>query len=114
MNLTFQMKLSISIGIVGAATSAYGALGPLMTSSEILIGTVALGFVSASLAVVATVTSTQTAQVQQVRDMPGVTRVSVNENASPALAALAVDPAEPKIGPASPEVRPTLVQKAAS
>jgi hypothetical protein len=114
MNLTFQMKLSIGIGIVGAATSAFGALGPLMTSSQILIGTVSLGFVSASLAVVATVTSTQTAQIQQVVAMPGIERVTLNANASAAAAAVAADPAQPKVGGATPEIQKILVTKAAS
>jgi hypothetical protein len=126
MNFTFQQKLTMGIGFVGAATSAFGALNPIMTSTEALIGTVIFGFVSACLAVVATVTSSQSSQIKNVvadpgaqedlvkavAAMTGVTRVAVNEQASPTLAAIATDPTQPKVGPATPDVRPTLVATA--
>jgi hypothetical protein len=114
MNFTFQQKLTIAIGIVGAATSAFGALQPIMTSTEALIGTVVFGFISGCLGVVATVVSSQGSLVTTVAAMPGVTRISVNEQASSALASVATDPAQPKVGPATPDIRPTLVTKAAS
>lgn len=114
MNLTFQQKLAMTIGFVGAGTAAFQALGPLMTSTEILIGGVAFGFVTACLGVVGTVTNTQGAQVQQVAQMPGVTRIAVNEQASPALAAVATDPTQPKVGPTTPDVRSVLQATAKS
>jgi hypothetical protein len=58
--------------------------------------------------------TTQTAQVQDVRSMPGVDHIDVNANASPALASLAVDPAETKVGATTPEVRTALIAKATS
>jgi len=58
--------------------------------------------------------TTQTAQIQDVAAMPGVERISINENASPAAASVAVDPAQTKVGPATPDIRPALVAKAAS
>ena len=114
MNFTFQQKLTIAIGFTGAATSAFGALQPIMTSTEALIGTVAFGFISGCLGVVATVVSSQGSLVAAVAAMPGVTRISVNEQANSTLAAAATDPTQPKVGPTSPDVRPTLVAKAAS
>lgn len=101
MELTLPQKLTISAGIVGAATSAFGALGPIMTSTETLIGTVTLGFVSACLAVVTTVLSSQTAQIKNVLSMDGVEPIKVNANANQALAqaAISADPAFAKIEP---------------
>jgi hypothetical protein len=99
MNFTFQQKLSMTIGFVGAATSAFGALGPLLTPTETLIGTVIFGFVSACLAVVGTVTSSQSAQVQAVAALPGVEKVVVNAKANQPLAQQAVDQSQSKVVP---------------
>lgn len=108
MNFTFQQKLTMAMGFVGAATSAFGALNTIMTPIEALIGTVILGFISACLGVVATVTSSQGAQIKEVRSMLGVEKVLVNEKANQTLAALATDPNEPKIGATTPAVREVL------
>ena len=53
MNFTFQQKLTMAMGFVGAATSAFGALNAIMTSTQALVGTVLFGFISACLAVAA-------------------------------------------------------------
>ena len=45
---------------------------------------------------------------------PGVTRISVNAQATPELAAVATNPAQPKVGPTTPDIKPALVAKAAS
>ena len=58
--------------------------------------------------------TTQTAQIQDVAAMPGVDRISMNANASPAAAAVAVDPTQTKVGPSTPEARVVLTAKAAS
>lgn len=108
MNLTFQQKLALAVGFVGAGTAAFQALGPLMTSTEILIGGVAFGFVTACLGVVGAVTNTQAAQVTQVAAMPGVERISVNAQANSTLASVATDPTQTKVGATSPDVRATL------
>ena len=76
MNFTFQQKLTMSIGFVGAATSAFGALNPIMTSTEALIGTVIFGFVSACLAVIATVVSSSQNLKDTVASMPSTTVVT--------------------------------------
>lgn len=66
----------MSIGFVGAATSAFGALNPIMTSTEALIGTVLFGFTSACLAVVATVVSSSQSLKDTVGKMPSTTVVT--------------------------------------
>jgi len=42
--------------------------------------------------------------------MPGVSRVAINEQASQAVAQVAVDPTATKVGASSPDVRATLQQ----
>lgn len=43
--------------------------------------------------------TTQSAQVKDVAAMPGVEKITVNSQASPALATLAVDPSQNKVAP---------------
>lgn len=104
MRLTLQQQLTISAGVVGAATSAFGALNSIMTPTEALIGTVLLGFTSACLGVIGTVVSGIGSQISNVAALPGVERISVNASANDTLATLAVDPAQRKIG-ATPEAK---------
>jgi len=115
MDFTFQQKRTMGMGFVGAATSAFGALNPIMTSTTALIGTVLFGFISACLAVVATVTSSQSTQIKNVASIQGTdgqpaVRVSVNANATPTVAAIAVDPAQPNVGAATPGTRAILLE----
>lgn len=115
MNFTFQQKLTMSMGFVGAATSAFGALNTIMTPTEALIGTVLFGFISACLAVIATVTSSQNTQIKNVASILGTdgkpaVRVNVNANAKADVAAMAVDPTQPNVGAATPETRAVLLE----
>lgn len=119
MNFTLAQKLTIATGVIGAATSAFGALNSIMTPTEALIGTVLLGFTSACLGVIGTVLSSQSAQVKAVGAITGddgkpALRINVNANAPQAVAAAAVDPAQPNVGAANSDVRAALVTKAAS
>jgi hypothetical protein len=109
MNFTFQQKLTMAMGFVGAATSAFGALNPIMTSTSALIGTVVFGFVSACLAVVATVTSSQTSQIGTVQAIAtgpsSPTAVSAQNALVGAVSAIAQDKTIPK----SEEAKDALV-----
>ncbi len=58
--------------------------------------------------------TTQTAQLHDVAAMPGVDRITINANASPAAAAVATDKDQPKVGASSPEVRASLLNKVGS
>lgn len=57
--------------------------------------------------------SVQQSLVKTVAEMPGVERISVNANANQALAQVAVDPNQPKVGATAPSVRQTLLETAA-
>jgi hypothetical protein len=96
--------------IGGASQLGDLSLSPVVVKAILAAATLGNGFLGGLV----TMFSTQTAMVNNVAAMPGVARISVNEQASPALAAVATDPAQPKVGPTSPDVRPTLVAKASA
>jgi hypothetical protein len=114
VKLTLQQQLTISAGIVGAATSAFGALNSIMTPTQALIGTVLLGFTSACLGVIGTVVSGIGSQINNVAALPGVERISVNAKATDGIAAAALNPEQSKVGPTTPDVRAALIAKSAS
>jgi hypothetical protein len=93
--------------IIGAVVSVLMIAGPQLTdmfgSGPAKYISSAAGLINLMInSVVAVLTGNlpQAQQVQQVLDMKGVERLSVNGNASPALAAMAVDPTINKIAPA--------------
>lgn len=53
-------------------------------------------------------------QIKNVAALPGVARVAVDDTATNGVAAAALDPTQPKIGPTTPEVRATLIAKGAT
>lgn len=55
-----------------------------------------------------TLMSGQAGMIKDVAAMPGVSRVSINPQASSAVAAVAVDPTQPKVGGATPQVQEQL------
>jgi multisubunit Na+/H+ antiporter MnhF subunit len=113
-NITQTQWLAIGIGVLtgltGLTTQLTTIFGPTTTTIILAADSIIVMIIS----VVLTVTTGQGSVVQQVAAMPGVTRISVNAAASPALAAVATDPATPKVGPTTPDIRPALVAKAAS
>jgi hypothetical protein len=103
--------------IIGAASFIGGSTAQLTT----LIGTNGAAYAASACALISGLagvflmaTTGQTSVVQQVAAMPGVSRISVNAQATPELAAVATDPAQPKVGPTTPDIKPALVAKAAS
>lgn len=79
-------------------------------TAHIIVGTAA--FLNMIVGGVATIITGTAQQVRDVAALPGVERVSVNAGAAPALASVATDPDQPKVGPISPEVRTVLVNTA--
>jgi hypothetical protein len=69
------------------------------------IGQIIVGAISGQL-------STQANLVKDVSAMPGVDSIKVNAQASPALASVATDIAQPKVQATSPEVQATLINTA--
>lgn len=98
--LTSLQKLSIAIGLFtflgGSVAQLDVVVGVGISKIIVALCTLAAG----SISVVMTVVSGQTSQLANVQAMPGVSGVTINGQASPAVAAMAVDDANSKIGPA--------------
>lgn len=97
----------ISVAMVSSAQLT-DLLGPVAAKYIVTIA----GLANMTLQGIAVTLSTQTAQVKDVMAMPGIEKISVNSQASSALAAVAVDPANDKIAPT--QAAEAAVQKAAA
>ena len=108
MNLNALQILAIIIAILsfmsGATAQLTDLFGPL-TAKTIVSAASFLGGILGSIVAVLT---SQAAQVRNVAAMPGVSSIVVNPQASAAVAAVAVDPAQSKVGGATPDVQETL------
>ena len=112
MNVTskqwFQIVSSVIGGLITGAALLQTLFGQDLTIKIVAvlgIANIIMGSVGASL-------SGQANLVKDVQAMPGVERIRINENANPALAALAVDPANTKILP-TPEAQAAITATAA-
>lgn len=103
MNLTTVQKIGISIAVLGflagSATQLTDIFAPLGSIAPVIVKEIVTisGFISGILGIVLSFLTGQANAVKTVQAMPGVESIMVNEKASPALAALAVDPLQPKI-----------------
>lgn len=98
-NLTFNQWLLIIVAILGAVAASTTQLmdlfGPTVTKS-IQAG---VNLCMTVLSAIVAATSGQANLVRAVEGMPGVEKITVNEQANKTLASLAVDPAREKIEP---------------
>lgn len=112
MNLTPLQMIGIILAVNGALTGATAQLtdlfGPLVAKD--IVSVASLG--SAILGGIITAISGQASQIRNVAAMPGVERVSINAQANPNVASVAVDPDQPKVGAATPEARTILTATA--
>ena len=88
-------------------TAIINATGNLVNDVITLVGIVA----PLAAAYFAARSASQTAQVHAVQAMPGVEKVLVNAQASPALAVIAADPTQAKVV-ATPEAAPVVAATA--
>ena len=114
MKLTPLQIIGIVLAVNGALTGATAQLTDLFGAlvAKDIVSVASLG--SAILGGVITAMSGIGSQISNVAALPGVDRISVNANATNGIAAAALDPAQSKVGPATPDVRATLITKAAS
>lgn len=99
MGLTSKQWFQIISGIIsGLITGA--ALMQTLFGQDLTIKIVAgLGIANIILSSVGATVSGQANLVRDVAAMPGVERISVNTSANQALAQVAVDPGQNKVGP---------------
>jgi hypothetical protein len=100
MSITRSQWLAIAIlfftVLTGGSAQLVDLVGAGMTKSIIALSTLTTGF----LAGLQIILGGQGQQIKDVSAMPGVDKITVNASASPALATLAVDPAQAKIAAA--------------
>lgn len=117
MSLTSKQWFQIVSGINGGLITSAALLQTLFGQDVSLKIVAVLGIIGIAINSVGTAISgpdSPGTQIKNVAALPGVERVSVNATATNGVAAAALDPAQPKIGPTSPDVRAVLVAKAAS
>lgn len=108
MSLTLTQKVALASVTLSALAGATAQLTPLfgatvatdIASVAALGGTIVSGWIF--------VLTGQAATVSQVAAMPGVERITVNPQATPAVAQIATDPAQLKVG-TKPEDRAAVV-----
>lgn len=108
MNITSKQWFQIISGSISGLITGAALLQPLF-GQDLTIDIVAgLGIANIILSSVGATLSGQANLVRDVAAMPGVARVSLDGQAGAALAQVAIDPAQPKVGAVSPDVRAAL------
>ena len=109
----FQIISGVISGLITGAALFQTLFGQDMTIKIVAV----LGIANIVLSSVGTVLSgpdSPATQIKNVTALTGVDRVLVNATATNGVAAAAIDPAQPKVGAVSPDVRAALIAKAAS
>lgn len=110
-NLTGKQVLSIVVAILSvlmiSTAQLTELLGPTIAKTIVTVAGLSNTIISSIVAAL----SGQASLVQDVRSMPGVERIEVNEKANQTLAKLAIDPLEDKIEVA-PKAMPTVTRTA--
>ena len=99
MHLTTNQIIAVVMVIlgvlVGSTAQLTDLLGPASTKTIVSLASLANTMLSGIMVVL----TGQSAQVKSVIAMPGIEKITVNSQASPTLAQIAVDPAVNKISP---------------
>lgn len=108
MNLTGKQILSIVAAVVSALMLATTQLTDIFGApmAKLIVSGAALANMIIS-SIVAALTG-QASLIRDVAAMPGVERISVNASANQALAAVATDASQPKVGATDAGTRATL------
>lgn len=111
MNLNGKQIIQI-VGVVISVAMVSSAqltdlLGPTIAKTIVTVA----GLLNMTLQGITVALSTQSAQIKDVAAMPGIERITVNASASPALAQVATDPDQKKVG-ATPEAKAAVIATA--
>lgn len=99
MDLTSKQWFQIVSGVNGGLITGAALLQTLFGQDLTLKIVAVLGIIGIIINSVGTAVSGQADLVKDVRSMPGVEHIEINEKANTVLAAMAMDPNEPKIAP---------------
>jgi hypothetical protein len=99
LNIQPKQWLQIIGGSVSTLITSAALLNPLFGQELALQIVAALGILNIILSSVGTALSGQAQLVKDVAAMPGVEKITINANANPTLATVAVDPTVDKVSP---------------
>jgi hypothetical protein len=106
--MNIKLILNILSSVNGGLITSAALFNPLVGQSNALLIISGLGICQVIVSAVNSNLSTQANTVMEVANIKGMEPLRVNAEAGPSLAALAVDPSQPKIGGASPAIQATL------
>lgn len=106
--MNWKLFLNILSSVNGGLITGAALLNPLVGESLALKIISGLGICQIIVSAVNSNLSTQANTIKEVAAMPGVERISVNSAANQTLAQVATDPAQAKVGAATPDLRSTL------
>lgn len=113
-DLTGKQKLAIACAILSVLTVSTAQLTDMFGANiakHIVSGAALINMMLNSILAVVT---GQSNLIKDVASMPGVEKVTINQNANAALAQAATDPTLKNVGATTPEVRQSLLAKAGS
>lgn len=113
MNLTRNQVLAIVIAILGVLMASTAQLQELVGPQATKWIQSFAGLANSSLAAILAIITGQSGILKDASAMPGVEKITVNAQASPVLATLAVDPAQMKIE-ATPQATRAVQETAAA
>lgn len=99
LNIQPKQWFQIVSGFVATLITSAALLNPLFGEALALKIVAGLGVFNLLLNSVGTALSGQAQLVKDVAAMPGVEKITVNHNANPTLASVAVDPTVDKVAP---------------
>lgn len=112
MNLNGKQAISIIIAVLSVLMISGAQLNDLIGSTASKTVVSLAGLLNMILGSVMAAISGQSNLVRDVAAMPGVERISINAQANPTLASVAVDPLQTKVGATTPDVRTVLTEAA--
>jgi hypothetical protein len=110
--VNLKLLLNILSSVNGGLITGAALFNPLVGQDMALKIISVLGLCQIIVSAINSNLSTQANTIKEVRAMPGVDKVLVNENANQVLAQIATDPTEPKVGASTPAVREVLKETA--
>lgn len=99
LNIQPKQWFAIASGFVSSMITGAALLNPLFGETMALKIVAVLGISNLALNSIQTALTGQAQQVKDVAAMPGVEKITINANANPTLAAVAVDQNVDKVAP---------------
>jgi hypothetical protein len=109
----FQIVSGIISGLITGAALMQTLFGQDLTI-KIVAGLGIANIILSSVGATLSGPDSPATQIKNVAALPGVEQIRVNASATNGVAAAAIDPAQPKVGAITPEVRAALIAKSAA